>query len=133
MWAGYNFSVGDRLVLDATPMLGAVFGSTNGIAPGFNLAITYKRIELFSQGEYVIVPSDTTRNFFYSWNELSYSLTDWLRAGLASQRTRVYQTPLDVQRGVLVGCHYKKMDFTTYIFNAGWTDPTVVLSLGIKF
>jgi len=133
LWAGYNFSFGDRLVLDVTPMVGAVFGNINGIAPGFNFALSYKRIELSSQGEFVIDPGDSTRNFFYSWNELSYSLTDWLRAGLASQRTRVYQTPLDVQRGFLVGFNYKKVDFTTYVFNAGWTDPTVVLSLGIKF
>jgi len=25
------------------------------------------------------------------------------------------------------------MDFTTYVFNAGWTDPTVVLALSVKF
>jgi len=25
------------------------------------------------------------------------------------------------------------MDFTTYVFNAGWTDPTVVLALSFKF
>jgi len=25
------------------------------------------------------------------------------------------------------------VDFTTYIFNAGWTDPTVVLALTFKF
>jgi len=50
----------------------------------------------------------------------------WLPSGPGS-------TKLDVQRGVLVGFSYKRMDFTTYIFNAGWTDPTVVLSLGIKF
>jgi hypothetical protein len=52
---------------------------------------------------------------------------------LVAQRTRAYSTPLDVQRGFSVGVAYRRMDFTTYILNAGWTDPTVVLSLGFKF
>jgi len=25
------------------------------------------------------------------------------------------------------------VDFTTYVFNAGWADPTVVLAMGFKF
>jgi len=34
---------------------------------------------------------------------------------------------------MLLGFSIKRADFTTYIFNAGWTDPTVVLSLGFHF
>jgi len=53
--------------------------------------------------------------------------------GLVAQRTKAYHTNLDVQRGILLGFSRKRFDFTTYIFNAGWTDPTVVLSLGFSF
>ena len=49
------------------------------------------------------------------------------------QRTRLYHTNLDIQRGILVGLSYKKVDFTTYVFNLGWTDPTVVLAVGVSF
>jgi hypothetical protein len=35
LWAGYNFSIGDKLVLDATPMFGIVFASTTGVAAGY--------------------------------------------------------------------------------------------------
>ena len=133
LWAGYNWSVGQKLVLEVTPMLGAVFGKTTGIAPGCNVILTYKRVELSSQCEYVIDLKDKEGNFFYSWNELSYSPTDWFRAGLAAQRTRAYQTPLDVQRGFLVGFSHKKFGFTTYVLNAGWTEPTVILAVGFSF
>jgi hypothetical protein len=133
LWAGYNLSVGDKVVFEATPMVGAVFGNTTGVAPGFELSLTYKKIALYSEGEFVFDTKDSAGNFFYSWNELTYSPTDWLRVGLVSQRTRAYQTPLDVQRGFLAGFSYKQMDLTTYVFNAGWTDPTVVLALGFKF
>ncbi|HTS60207.1 MAG TPA: hypothetical protein VMH03_21865 [Terriglobales bacterium] len=133
LWAGYNLSVGDRLVFEATPMLGAVFGNTTGIAPGCELALSYKKIELSTESEYVYDPSDSKSSFFYSWNELVYSPTDWFHAGLVAQRTRAYHTPLDVQRGFSVGFAHKNLDFTTYVFNAGWTDPTVVLALGFTF
>ena len=35
LWLGYNFSVGKKLALEATPMLGGVFGDITGIAPGY--------------------------------------------------------------------------------------------------
>jgi hypothetical protein len=133
LWAGYNLSFGDKLLFEVTPMVGGIFGNTTGIAPGYELSLTYWKIALYSEGEFVFDTKDQSANFFYSWNELTYAPTDWLRAGLASQRTRAYHTPLDVQRGVLIGFSHNKVDFTTYVFNAGWTDPTVVLALGFKF
>jgi len=133
LWAGYNFSAGDKLVLEVTPMFGTVFGNTTGISPGCSISLTYKRVVLSAQSEYVFNTDNRASNFFYTWNELTYSPTDWFHAGLVAQRTRAYHTNLDVQRGFSVGLAHKKMDFTTYIFNAGWTDPTVVLALGFTF
>lgn len=133
LWVGYNFSIGKKLVLDATPMVGGVFGNLNGIAPGYLITLTYKRFQLYGEGEYVIDTQDRGGSFFYSWNQITYSPLTWLQVGLASQRTRVYQTSLDVQRGVLAGFTYKKMDFTATVFNFGWTTPTEVLSLGFSF
>jgi hypothetical protein len=133
LWVGRNFSAGKKLVLNVTPMFGGVFGSLNGVAPGFLFALTYKQVQLYSSGEYVIDTQNRNDNFFYSWNQLTYSPLKWLQVGLVSQRTRVYHTSLDVQRGVLVGVTYKKVNFTTNIFNFGWTTPTEVLQLGLNF
>jgi hypothetical protein len=133
LWVGYNFSLGDRFVLEATPMIGGVFGNTSGIAPGYLAGLTWKRINLSTEGEYVFETKDRTGSFFYSWMELTYSPRQWFRAGLVAQRTKAYHTDLDIQRGVLVGFSHDKLDFTTYVFNPGWTDPTVVLSLGFNF
>lgn len=133
LWLGYNVSFGEKVVLDATPMVGGIFGNTTGVAPGYLLTLSYKKISLYSEGEFVFDTKNAGGNFFYSWNELTYSPTDWFRAGLASQRTRAYQTPLDVQRGVFAGISHKKMDLSTYVFNVGWTDPTIVLAVGFKF
>lgn len=133
LWAGYNFSAGDKVELEVTPMFGAVFGDTTGIAPGCNISITRKRVRLSAQAEYVFNLHDRTASFFYTWDELIYSPTDWFHAGLVSQRTRAYHSDLDVQRGFSVGVAHKRMDFTTYLLNAGWSSPTVVLALSFGF
>jgi len=132
-WAGYNFSLGSTVELEVTPMLGGVFGRTNGIAPGYRFSLGYKKIALSSEGEYVFDTGNHHDSFFYTWNELTYSPLEWLHAGLVAQRTRAYQTSLDIQRGFLVGVSHGRLDFTTYVFNLGWTDPTCVLALGMRF
>ncbi len=133
LWVGYNLSIGEKLVFEIAPMLGGVFGDLTGVAPGYNLSLTYKRLNLSSQGEYVFDAADSSGNFFYTWSELAYSPLDWLRAGLAIQRTKAYKSDLDIQRGFLVGASYKSVDVTAYVFNLGWTDPTIVLAMAFNF
>src|SRR4026208_749596 len=38
LWVGRNFSFGDKVAFEVTPMIGGVFGNLNGIAPGYNLS-----------------------------------------------------------------------------------------------
>ena len=133
LWAGYNFSWGKKVVLNLTPMLGAVFGELNGLAPGCEASLTYKKLELSITNEYVIDPNHSSNNFYYTFPEITYSPVEWFRFGYAAQRTRAYQTPLDVQRGFLIGFSHKKWEATTYLLNVGFTDPTVILEVGVSF
>jgi hypothetical protein len=133
LWAGYNSTVGHKLVLEVTPMVGAVFGNTRGIAPGYRASLSRWKLDLSTEGEFVFDLHNSSRSFFYSWTEFTYSPVGWLRAGLTAQRTKAYQTDLDIQRGLVIGVSRKKAELAVYIFNFGWTDPTVVLSLGFKF
>ena len=133
LWVGANFHCGETVTLEFTPMLGGVFGHTHGVAPGYHLTLGYKRLELYSEGEYLFDTDVHADSFFYNWNELTYAPFEWLRAGLVSQRTRAYQTPLEIQRGILVGGSFKNWTLTVYIFNFGWTDPTTVFSVGVEF
>jgi hypothetical protein len=133
LWMGYNFTVTDKPELKLTPMIGGVFGRKNAIAPGYLCTFNYKAIALFSQGEFVFDMHEKAGSFFYTWSELSYAPAGWFRAGIVAQRTKAYQTGLSVQRGFLVGISHNKLDFTTYVFNLGWTDPTVVIALGVRF
>jgi hypothetical protein len=132
-WVGYNFSGGKKLEWEFTPMLGGVVGNTTGIAPGYRLSITYWKFEFSSEGEWVFDTGNSEGSFFYSWSELSVSPVDWFRFGLVGQRTRAYQTDVDIQRGLLVGFSYKKIDFTTYVFNLDRDKQTWVFSVGVSF
>src|SRR5262245_2731577 len=40
LWAGCNFSFGEKLVFEITPMLGAVFGDMRGVAPGCRFSLS---------------------------------------------------------------------------------------------
>jgi hypothetical protein len=131
-WIGYNVTVGDGLVFELTPMLGGVFGRTTGIAPGYKASLSYRKVNLSTEGEYVFDTADSSDSFFYTWSEFSFAPVDRFRVGLVIQRTKVYQTNFDIQRGFLVGVSFKRVDFTTYVFNPD-DEPTVVLGLGFQF
>jgi hypothetical protein len=132
-WVGWNFGFGDKLRLDATLMAGGVFGDTNGVAPGYELTLSWGPLELYSEGEWVFDLEDSGNDFFYNWAQLGYSPWEWLTVGFASQRTRAYETSLDVQRGPFVGFTYKSLTLTVYVFNADAEPPTVVSSLAVSF
>jgi hypothetical protein len=133
LWLGCNFSFGEKLVFEVTPMLGGVFGDTWGIAPGCRFSLSRGQVEFSSECEYVFDAESSENNFFYAWSELTWSPNDHFRIGLAGQRTRAYQTDVDIQRGFLVGCTWKQLDFTFYIFNPDRSDPTLVFTVGTSF
>jgi hypothetical protein len=133
VWVGYNFSFGEKLSLDLTPMLGGVFGNTTGIAPGLRGSLKWWRLELYGEGEYVFNTSERDNSFFYFWSEFTLSPVDWLRAGLVAQRTRAYETELDIQRGFLVGLRYKQVEVAGHVFNPDKNQPTYVISIRVGF
>jgi hypothetical protein len=132
-FAGVNFEFGKDVKLAVTPMIGGLVGDVDGIIPAAELDFTVWRLEAYGEAEYVFDVNDSDSKFFYMWSELSVRPTEWLRAGLVTQRTRVYQTERDIQRGPLVGVSFSKIDATFYWFNPGADDHLAVLSIGFSF
>jgi hypothetical protein len=133
LWAGYNFSVGKTVTFEGSAMVGGVFGDTSGVAPGYKATLGWKQLEFYSEGEYLFDTNESADSFFYAWSEFSWAPVDWFRFGLAGQRTKVYQTDRDIQRGVLLGFSFKHVDFNTYVFNPDEPSPTVVVALALAF
>jgi hypothetical protein len=132
-FVGWNLEFGDTVKVDLTPMLGGVFGSAAGVVPGLELDLTWRRIEASVEGEIVLDVRDAHNSFVYNWSELAVWATDWLRAGIVTQRTRVYQTARELEVGVLAGTSLSRIEGTVYFFNPGATDRFVVVALGLRF
>jgi hypothetical protein len=130
-WIGYTFSVGSEVVFQITPMVGAVFGGTTGIAPGQRITLHWRRLELYSEDELVF--SRDHASFFYTWSELTVSPWQWLRIGLVGQRTRAYKSDRDIQRGLLVGWTYKRVGMTANGLNPDKQKPLYILSAQVEF
>jgi hypothetical protein len=132
-FAGTNFEFGEKVELTLTPMLGALVGQTNGIVPALEASLTIGSFEAYAEAEYVFDLEDSDSKYFYMWSELSFWPTEWLRAGIVTQRTRVYQTERDIQRGLLVGFAFRRVDGSVYFFNPGSDDHYTVVSIGVSF
>jgi hypothetical protein len=132
-FVGANFEFGEKVKLALTPMIGGLVGQTDGIVPGLEADFTVGPFEAYAEAEYVFDLNDSSSKYFYMWSELSLWPTEWLRAGVVTQRTRVYQTDRDIQRGLLVGFAVGKLDGAVYFFNPGADDHFTVVSLGVSF
>jgi len=126
LFAGVTGRWGETLRLVATPMIGGVFGDLDGVVPALRLTLTWWKLDLFSESELVVDVAAAGASFFYEWSELGVSPFDWLRFGVAVQRSRVFHTSLEVQRGLFVGATVRRLTLTLYQFNAPWTTPTWV-------
>ena len=134
LWAGMNFNTGKEFTLDATIMAGVIFGNTDGVAPGVELTMAYKRFEWYTEGEFYINTKDINQNYFYFWTDLTYAPTEWLNFGISGQRTRLYQTSVDIQRGIQASFNFKNATLTGYWYNIGkGSSSFVILGLGYSF
>jgi len=133
IFAGYNFYADGKVELSVTPIFGGVFGNSNGVAPGFLFELNYNKLSISSQGEYFFSSDEKESNFFYSWSEISYSPVDWIWFGIAGQRTRAYQTDLEIQRGFLLGVSIGNFSITGYVMNVFFDDVFGVINVGYQF
>ncbi|HEX6226835.1 MAG TPA: hypothetical protein VFZ52_20600 [Chryseolinea sp.] len=133
-WVGYNISGGNKLSYLITPMIGGVVGLTDGFAPGLEFTLALGRFELYNEMEYLFAANEPEENsYFYSWSDLTFSPTDWLWLGISGQRTRVYQTDVDFQRGLLIGAGLKSWELSSYFFNIDTDNPFLLVNLAVTF
>jgi hypothetical protein len=133
LWAGWTFEAGKDLQLAVTPIAGLVFGRTDGFAPGLELTLSWKSLELYSESEYLFDFGSQENNYFYAWTELSWQALPWLRLGLSAQRTRLYQSELEIERGVFAAVSRGPVELMVYGFNLDGDSPFAIVALGVEF
>jgi hypothetical protein len=133
LFGGLNFTFGNQLQLVLTPMAGIVFGNLNGAAPGLETDLSYKIFNFNSQSEWVFDFSGKEGNFFYSFNQLGVTVFDRIGLGITAQRTRLFKTSLDLQRGFYVQYAFWKLNAGISYFNPFSTDYFFMAMLSIDF
>jgi hypothetical protein len=132
-FVGKRFETGNNFVFGVTPILGLVFGNTDGLAPGIELDASYKIFDYYSETEYVIDFAGSENNFLYTWGELGITPFSSFRTGLTYQRTKLYQSSFDVQRGIFAEYQFWKITTGIYYFDPFSDNQFVIASLSIDF
>jgi len=110
-------------------MLGAVAGETDGIAPALEFDVGWKRLAWYAESEYLLDLEDSDDNYFYSWSTLTYGITDWLSAGVVTERTKLVDTDYSLQRGLAIEIARERLGLSLYAYNLGSDDFYAVVAL----
>lgn len=133
LWAGRTFEAGTDVHLTVVPMVAAVVGRTNGVAPGYELTIGWKPIELYSESEYVFDASGSDGDFGYTWTELAVRVRSWARLGLSAQRTREHRGARWIDRGVFAAVSKGPVEVSFHWFNVEAGTRFAILGFSLEF
>jgi hypothetical protein len=129
-FVGWTFSGGENLTWEIRPLLGGVWGPLQAFVPGIELSLAYGRFDFYLEGEYV---DDGDEPYTYAWSELGFAAQDWLRIGIAAQRTRILGDDRDIQRGPFAQVSWDHLTVGGFWFNPGADDQVFVGSVGVAF
>ena len=130
---GWNFSGGEEITWELTPLLGGAWGTTQAFVPGFEGSVSWKQFDIYVEAEYVVDSQERADSYFYAWSELGWRPVEWLRVGIAGQRTRTYSNERDIQRGPFAQVTWGTVTVGGYWFNPGSSDQVFVGMIGATF
>lgn len=131
LFAGWTLAAEGDVAVAVTPMLGAAFGETTGIAPALELDLGWRRIEWYAEMEYLLDFDDRDDDFLYSWSTLTWAFTDWLSAGLVTERSKLVDTDFDLQRGLALQISRGNVGVSLYAYNPGSEDSYTAIALDL--
>lgn len=132
-FVGWNFSGGDTVSWELTPLLGGAWGSTRAFVPGFEASLGWRSLDVYVEAEYVRDRGGRSDSYLYAWSELGYTPLEWLRIGLAAQRTRAYGGERDIQRGPFAQLTWRLLTIGGYWFNPGSSEQVFVGMIGLAY
>ena len=132
-FVGWTFSGGETVAWELTPLLGGAWGTTRAFVPGFEASLAWGGVDFYVEAEYVRDSTEGDDSYVYAWSELAYAPAEWLRIGIAGQRTRAYGGDRDIQRGPFAQFMLGPFTIGGYWFNPGSDEQVVVGSIGVTF
>jgi len=113
--------------------VGGAWGTLRAFVPGVEATVAWRQVDFYLEGEYVHDSKDRDDSYWYAWTELGYRPAEWLRLGLAAQRTRAYGGERDIQRGPFVQLTFGPVTVGGYWFNPGSNEQVFVGQAGVSF
>ncbi len=132
-FVGWTFSGGETITWEITPLLGGAWGSVHAFVPAVEASVSWRQFDFYIEAEAVRDQREHDDSYFYAWSELGYRPAEWLRFGLAAQRTRAYGGERDIQRGPFAQLTWRRVTLGGFWFNPGSKDQVFVASLGVAF
>jgi hypothetical protein len=132
-FVGWTFSGGEAITWELTPLLGGAWGTTQAFVPGLEASVSWQQLDVYIEAEYVRDIHARTDNYLYAWSEVGFRPVEWLRAGIAGQRTNVYGGGRDVQRGPFAQLTWNRVTIGGYWFNPGSSEQVFVGMIGVTF
>ena len=132
-WGGYNFSGGNKLEYEFTPIIGIVTGEVDGIAPGLETTLGFRNFEFYSESEYIFDFNNSDNTFFYTWTDLTWSPIEWGWIGISGQRTHLFDSDVELQHGILAGGGFKNWELTGYWYNPATKDWYFIVAASWSF
>jgi hypothetical protein len=132
-FVGWTFSGGESITWELTPLLGGAWGSTQAFVPALEASVAWKKFDFYIEAEYVSDSHQHSDSYFYAWSELGFRPVEWLRVGIAGQRTRTYGNERDIQRGPFAQVTWGPVTLGGYWFNPGSNDQVFVGMIGAAF
>jgi hypothetical protein len=134
-FAGWTFSTGDAVKLEATPMAGFVGGALRGPIAGLEATVSAGPVDYYIEAEHVWDKSDREASYTYVWTTLGYRPSEehWAHFGVVAQRTRIYGGEREIQRGPFLELTWRKLTFGGYWFNPGSSQQVVIGSVALSF
>jgi hypothetical protein len=133
LWAGHRFKFGKGVKFVVVPMGSIVFGNTNGLAPGLEMEIMYKKFDFYAESEYVFDFSSMDNNFFYNYSELAIRPITPLRTGIITQRTKLFETPREFQAGIFTEYYFGRCRAGVFYFSPFASNNYWIASFSVDF
>ena len=132
-FVGWTFSGEESVTWEFTPLLGGAWGTTQAFVPGLEATVAWRQLDFYVEAEYVRDNEELTNSYTYAWSELGYRPVEWLRVGVAGQRTRVYGGDRDFQRGPFAQLTWGHITIGGYWFNPGSNEQVFVGLINVTF
>ncbi|MBO9199396.1 MULTISPECIES: hypothetical protein [Niastella] len=132
-WAGRRCKFGEGVKFVLVPMAAVVVGNTNGLAPGVEMEIMYRKLDFYAESEYVFDFESKEGNFFYMYSELAVRPIKPIRTGLIAQRTKLFETKFEIQRGFFAEYYFGRFRAGVFYFDPFTSDNYWIASFSVDF